>query len=90
MEILLNRSKIGIGIRAVACNSSTSNILGINVDRYFVLVFVLAGLLAGIAGVLLGLKYSVYPTMGNVALKAFIASVLGGLGSVRGAQSSGR
>jgi len=32
-----------------------------------------------------GLKYSVYPTMGNVSLKAFIASVLGGLGSVRGA-----
>lgn len=85
LEILIHRTKIGIGIRAVACNSYTSNILGINVDRYFVLVFFLAGMLAGSAGVLLGLKYSVYPTMGNVALKAFIASVLGGLGSVRGA-----
>ncbi|MEG1594517.1 MAG: branched-chain amino acid ABC transporter permease, partial [Oscillibacter sp.] len=36
-------------------------------------------------GVLYGMKYNVFPTMGNVGLKAFIASVIGGLGSVPGA-----
>jgi branched-chain amino acid transport system permease protein len=85
LELLINKSKMGLGIRTVASNSYTASLMGINVDRYFALVFMVAGMLAGSAGVLLGLKYSVYPTMGNVSLKAFIASVLGGLGSVRGA-----
>jgi len=85
LEFLLERTKFGLGVRAVASNSYNASLLGINVDRVFALVFLLAGLLAGVAGVLLGLKYNVYPTMGNVALKAFIASVFGGLGSVRGA-----
>lgn len=85
LELLLNRSKMGLGIRAVASNSLTSSMMGINIDWYFVIVFGIAGILAGAAGVLLGLKYIVSPTMGNIALKAFIASVVGGLGSVRGA-----
>lgn len=85
LELLVNKSKVGLGIRTVASNSYTASLMGININRYFSLVFLIAGLLAGSAGVLLGLKYSVYPTMGNVGLKAFIASVLGGLGSVRGA-----
>ncbi|MGX8708752.1 branched-chain amino acid ABC transporter permease [Clostridium sp. KNHs216] len=85
LDLLINKSKMGLGIRTVASNSYTASLMGINIDRYFALVFLLAGMLAGSAGVLLGLKYSVYPTMGNVSLKAFIASVLGGLGSVRGA-----
>jgi branched-chain amino acid transport system permease protein len=50
----------------------------------YALVFLIAGALAGAAGIMLGLKYNVYPTMGNIGLKAFIASVFGGLGSVRG------
>ena len=54
-------------------------------DRCIALVFLLAGALAGAAGIMLGLKYNVYPTMGNIGLKAFIASVIGGLGSVPGA-----
>lgn len=85
LEFLINKTKFGLGIRSVASNSFTAGLLGVNVDRYFTMVFLLAGLLAGGAGVLLGLKYTVYPTMGNVALKAFISSVLGGLGSVPGA-----
>lgn len=85
LEFLIEKTKFGLGIRTVASNSYTANLLGINVDRFFTMVFLLAGVLAGGAGVLLGLKYTVYPTMGNVALKAFIASVLGGLGSVPGA-----
>lgn len=82
---LIEKTKFGLNVRAVACNSGTANLLGIKVDRCIALVFCLAGFLAGCAGILLGMKYNVYPTMGNVGLKAFVASVLGGLGSVPGA-----
>ena len=85
LEVIITKSKFGLGVRAIASNSSTAGLLGINVNKTFALVFMLAGALAGVAGILLGLKYNVYPTMGNIGLKAFIASVFGGLGSVRGA-----
>ncbi len=85
LEIVITKSKFGLGVRAIASNSSTAGLLGINVNKTFAAVFMIAGALAGVAGVLLGLKYNVYPTMGNIGLKAFIASVFGGLGSVRGA-----
>ena len=85
LEIVITKTKFGLGIRAIASNSSTAGLLGINTNKMFALVFAIAGALAGMAGVLLGLKYNVYPTMGNIGLKAFIASVFGGLGSVRGA-----
>ena len=68
-----------------ACSGRTARILGIRIDRVIALVFLLAGSLAGLAGIMYGMKYNVYPTMGNVGLKAFIASVIGGLGSVPGA-----
>ncbi len=85
LELVITKTKVGLGIRAIASSSSTAGLLGINVNKMFALVFAIAGALAGVAGVLLGLKYNVYPTMGNIGLKAFIASVFGGLGSVRGA-----
>ncbi len=85
LVLVINKSKFGLNVRAIACNSQTASLLGVRVDRSVALVFLLAGGLAGCAGILLGLKYNVYPTMGNVGLKAFIASVLGGLGSVPGA-----
>ncbi|GMO53374.1 MAG: branched-chain amino acid ABC transporter permease [Termitinemataceae bacterium] len=85
LDTLITKTKFGLGVRAIASNGRTASLLGINVDRIFMLVFMLAGMLAGLAGILLGFKYNVYPTMGNIGLKAFIASVFGGLGSVRGA-----
>ena len=60
-------------------------VLGIRVDQSIATVFLLAGSLAGAAGILYGMKYNVFPTMGNIGLKAFVASVVGGLGSVPGA-----
>ncbi len=82
---LINKTKFGLNTRAVACNRYAASLLGVRVDRTITMVFLLAGALAGIAGVLLGIKYNVYPTMGNIGLKAFVASVIGGLGSVPGA-----
>lgn len=85
LTILFSKTKFGLAVKAAASNMRIANLLGINVDKYITLVFFVAGCLAGVAGLLLGLKYTVYPQMGNVALKAFIASVFGGLGSVPGA-----
>ena len=82
---LINKTQFGLNVRAIACNANAAKVLGIKVDRCIALVFVLAGALAGVAGILYGMKYNVFPTMGNVGLKAFIASVIGGLGSVPGA-----
>ena len=83
--LVINRTKFGLAIKACASNMRIASLLGVNINLYISLVFVLAGSLAGLSGILLGMKYTVYPQMGNVALKAFIASVFGGLGSVTGA-----
>lgn len=85
LELLLTKTKFGLAVRAASSNMNTASLLGVNVDKYVMLVFFLAGALAGSAGMLLGMKYTIYPQMGNISLKAFIASVLGGLGSVQGA-----
>ena len=82
---LMNKTKFGLDVRAIACNQKAARVLGIRVDQSIATVFLLAGSLAGAAGILYGMKYNVFPTMGNVGLKAFIASVIGGLGSVPGA-----
>ena len=83
--LLINRTRFGLHVRAVACAGRTAGLLGVKIDRVIATVFMLAGALAGLAGILYGMKYNVYPTMGNVGLKAFVASVIGGLGSVPGA-----
>lgn len=85
LYFLIERTKFGLAVKAAASDMQVASLLGINIDKYIGLVFLLAGALAGISGVLLGMKYTVYPQLGNFAIKAFIASVLGGLGSVTGA-----
>ena len=83
--LIINQTRFGLHVRAVACAGSTARIMGVRIDQVIALVFIMAGALAGLAGITYGMKYNVYPTMGNVGLKAFIASVIGGLGSVPGA-----
>lgn len=85
LYFIIERTKFGLAVKAAASDMQVASLLGINIDKYIGLVFLLAGSLAGISGVLLGMKYTVYPQLGNFAIKAFIASVLGGLGSVTGA-----
>jgi branched-chain amino acid transport system permease protein len=83
--LIIQKTKFGLQVRAVACSSRTAGLLGVKIDRVIAFVFMLAGALAGLAGIMYGMKYNIYPTMGNVGIKAFIASVIGGLGSVPGA-----
>ncbi|KYZ76181.1 ABC transporter permease [Anaerosporomusa subterranea] len=85
----LQNSKMGIAIRAASYDMQVSQINGVNINRLIGLVFLLAGALAGISGVFLGMKYMVYPTMGWITNKAYIAAVIGGLGSLPGAVVGG-
>ena len=83
---VINGTKIGLAIRTVAINPAASRLMGINADVIIIVVFAIAGALAGLSGVLLGMKYSVYPALGSsMMIKGFIASVIGGLGSLGGA-----
>lgn len=84
--LVINKTRIGLAIRAVAISPATSRLMGINSNVVIITVFSIAGALAGISGVLLGTKYSVYPSLGaSMMIKGFIASVIGGLGSLSGA-----
>ena len=85
----LERTKTGVAIRASSYNMFAAELMGVPVDAMAALVFLLAGIMASIAGVFFAYKYSVYPTLGNIANKAFIASVVGGLGSLPGAVIGG-
>jgi branched-chain amino acid transport system permease protein len=87
--LVIDRTKIGLAIRAVAISADTSQLMGINSGRIVLAVLMTAGFLAGLSGVFLGVKYSVYPAVGStMMLKGFIASVIGGLGSLGGAISA--
>lgn len=78
-------TKIGKAIQASSYNMKASALMGINTDLVVVIVFILGGMLAGVAGVFFGMKYTVYPQIGNITTKSFIAAVFGGLGSLPGA-----
>ena len=84
--LLLNRTKLGKAIRAVADDGNLAEVSGINANFVISAVFAIGSALAAVAGTLIGLDTNLNPTMGfNITVKAFAAVVLGGLGSVPGA-----
>lgn len=89
--LLLDKTKIGMAIRAAAQDHEAAYVLGVGINRIYSLTFGLGSALGGLAGVLVGLYYNaVYPTMGGMmGLKAFSACILGGLGSIPGAVVAG-
>jgi branched-chain amino acid transport system permease protein len=89
LNYFITHSRTGIAIRAASYDSMVSQINGVNLNRLIGLVFGLAGVLAGISGIFLGMKYMAYPTMGWITNKAYIAAVIGGLGSLPGAVVGG-
>ncbi len=88
---LIQSTKVGKAMRAVSLNAPVASLLGINVNRIISLTFVIGSSLAGIGSVLVGMKYpKIDPLMGMmIGLKAFVAAVLGGIGSVPGAVLGG-
>jgi branched-chain amino acid transport system permease protein len=91
LHMLVNRTKIGKAIRAVAEDQATASLMGINVNRMISLTFLIGGAMGGAAGVLFGVQYSlVNPYSGFIpGLKAFTAAVLGGIGNIPGAMLGG-
>jgi len=87
LSILLRRTRIGRALRAIAENPDAATLMGVEVYRIVPLVFVITGVLSGLAGILYAASYgTVSPYIGDVvAADAIAAMVLGGLGNVWGA-----
>jgi branched-chain amino acid transport system permease protein len=91
LTYLINATKYGKAMRAVAEDSITSSLLGIDPDRFIVLTFFVSSFLAAIAGTLVGSSVSISgPYLGiGFGLKGLAVIVLGGLGSIPGAVVGG-
>lgn len=91
LSYLVNRTKLGTAIRAVAQDMNTASLMGINPDLIISRTFLIGGALGGVAGVLFALQYStVSAYIGFLpGLKAFTAAVLGGIGNIPGAMVGG-
>ena len=90
MQLWLTRSRTGRAVRATSMDIGAAQLSGVRVSEIYAIVFGLGAGLAGVAGTLLSLSYSINPSMGDpFMIKAFVVCVLGGLGSVEGALIGG-
>jgi branched-chain amino acid transport system permease protein len=88
--LVLDRTRYGMIVRAGSQDRAMVRNVGIDIDRYYTIVFGFGAALAAVAGIVLGGNQSVSATMGNgVIIPAFIIVVLGGLGSFKGAVVGG-
>ena len=88
---LVERTKTGKAMRAVAEDKEIASLMGINVNRIIVTTFAIGGAMAGVAGILWGVMFrSVVATTGFLpGIKAFSAAVVGGIGNLGGAMAGG-
>jgi len=91
LTLLINRTRVGKALRAIAEDATTARLLGINTDRLILLTFFLSGFLGGVAGTLVGLSVSINGPYFGIAfgLKGLAVIVLGGLGDIPGAVLGG-
>ena len=90
LDVVVNKTKMGRGIRALAQDQPTASLMGVNVNRTISQTFALGGFLGGAAGFLFALQNGVSFQMGfQPGLLAFTAAVLGGIGNIRGAMLGG-
>ena len=91
LDFMVQRTKAGIAMRAIAWDRTTAAWMGVPVDRIISLTFAIGGGLGAAAGVMYSLAYPVIdPYMGvMVGWKAFISAVVGGIGNIRGAMAGG-
>ncbi len=84
---IVNRTRIGMAMRAISYDKFAVPLMGIPVDTVIVFTFILGSSMAGLAGILFAMSYPVLePYMGAlIGWKAFIAAVVGGIGDIRGA-----
>ena len=89
--LLVNRTRLGKAMRATSYDREAAAMMGIDVDRVIVATFFIGSVLAGAAGVMVGLVFGrVFHFMGFIAgLKGFTAAVIGGIGNIPGAMLGG-
>ena len=87
LVMLINHTKIGMAMRAVSRDFETSELMGIDINRVIIVTFIIGSFLAAVGSVLFFSNYTgVNPMSGSMpGLKAFVAAVFGGIGSVPGA-----
>ena len=91
LVLLVNKTRMGRAMRAVSEDESTAALMSINVNTTISFAFALGSALAAVAAILYSCAYTqISPTMGGMlGLKAFVAAVLGGIGSIPGAMLGG-
>ncbi|MDR1019799.1 MAG: branched-chain amino acid ABC transporter permease [Synergistaceae bacterium] len=85
LQLFLSKTKWGLAIRAASYNLRVTGLMGVNVNRLIAIVFFVAGMLAAVGGIFLSARYTLFPQLGGITTKAFVAAVIGGLGSLPGA-----
>lgn len=86
LYLLVNKTRVGMLLRAGAVNPAMVSALGVDIGRLFMVVFGLGAMLAGFAGAMVAPILSVDPSMGDsVLILTFVVIVVGGVGSVKGA-----
>ena len=85
LALLLTHNKTGLAVRAVAQNPDAARLVGVGVERIYIVTFAVSAVLAGVSGIMLGGLFNLIPSMGSdPLLRAFIVVVFGGLGSLTG------
>jgi len=89
--LFIERTRLGIAVRALAENPDAASLMGVNVEAMFLGISFIAATLTAIAGILIGLNFNaVDPYMGEpLMLRAFAVIIIGGLGDIRGALVAG-
>jgi len=86
MYVVINRTRLGMTIRAVASRRETAQALGIDANRLFAVVFAMGAGLAAFSGIIAAPVEAVYPGIGeNILVVSLVIVVIGGIGSIRGA-----
>ena len=91
LTLFINKTKLGSAMRAVSEDKGAAELMGINVNSTISMTFAIGSALAAVAGILYISQYqSMKPTLGALpGIKAFVAAVLGGIGSIPGAMLGG-
>ena len=91
LTYFINKTKTGAAMKAVSEDKAAAELMGINVNRTISITFAIGSGLAAVAGILFVCQYqSIQPTLGALpGIKAFVAAVLGGIGSIPGAMIGG-
>ena len=85
LSLLLKKTRFGAAIRAIGDDEEVAKIVGVNTKKVIAWVFVIVGVIAGLAGLLVGFDTGIEPTMGmQLLLKAVIVVIIGGIGRMYG------